>query len=358
MTERRQIASRESAPSGTSGRLLAHRPVYAGAAASDRVQLSGDRRRQASRPGRAVRAIARSRRSARVGDRVRPRAGRPGRPAPTGRRPGPGRAPRRAARRGARAYAASTASTYAGCAVEAQQVAEVGERVPGVRELPVEHPGDLERVRVDQQVLGVEVAVHQAGPADRVEQRLGVRGDRARAASTSAVARRPAPARAPSTHAGRPSSRRRRRSRRSASTNAPARSIGMPAEVGRPARPSRRPSAGQPRRRRASAAAGRRAPPGRNEVTSSPGRSAAGVAAAYLQHLGHRDQPADQPQHGRVDLGRRRRRAGRRRGRSGPPSALPRASARKVCPDQPPASGRRGRRDVHAPHPATSAAGQ
>ena len=31
----------------------------------------------------------------------------------------------------------------AGVAVEAQQVAEVGERVPGVGELPVEHRGDL-----------------------------------------------------------------------------------------------------------------------------------------------------------------------------------------------------------------------
>ena len=66
-------------------------------------------------------------------------------------------------------------------AVEAQQVAEVGVRVAAVGVLPVEDRRDLERVGVDQQVLRVQVAVHQAGPGDGVEQRLGLDRDRAQA---------------------------------------------------------------------------------------------------------------------------------------------------------------------------------
>ena len=50
-----------------------------------------------------------------------------------------------------------------GRAVEPQQVAQVGERVARVRELPVEQPGHLQRGRVEQQVLGVGVGVHEAG---------------------------------------------------------------------------------------------------------------------------------------------------------------------------------------------------
>ena len=57
-------------------------------------------------------------------------------------------------------------------AVEPEQVAEVGERVAGVRELPVQHRRHREPGRVEDEVLGVEVAVHEARPRNGVEQGL------------------------------------------------------------------------------------------------------------------------------------------------------------------------------------------
>ena len=70
-------------------------------------------------------------------------------------------------------------------AVEAEQVAEVGAGRAGVGELPVHDAGDVEGVGVDQQVLGVQVAVHQAVPA--VRRRGGPGRRSATAARPSAV---------------------------------------------------------------------------------------------------------------------------------------------------------------------------
>ena len=136
------------------------------------------------------RAIARSSRSARSAtglagcDGWRARRGR------TGPRPGPGQSasaggtPRRAA------YARQHRVDVAGLAVEAEQVAQVGERVAGVRELPVEHRRSRSAsLGVEQQVLGVEVAVHQAGPRSTVSSRVWASTATSRSPSSSATER-------------------------------------------------------------------------------------------------------------------------------------------------------------------------
>ena len=142
----------------------------------------------------------------------------------------------------------------------------------------------------------------------------------------------------------------------SASTKAPGAQHRHPARAGRSSTPSARPPAGQPGRHRGEAAAGRRAP--RQERRhQQPGQAGGRVRAADLEHLRHRHQPAHQPQHGGVDLGGVRSRAGGSgRRRSGPRCAPRRTSPTKVSPRPPPASGVRSsaepsmRRIVPRPH--------
>ena len=208
---------------------------------------------------------------------------------PTGRRPGPGL--ERVGGVPPRADVRREHGSVKRVALEPQQVAEVGERVTGVGELPVEAGRSPRGCRVDQQVLGVEVAVHQAGPAPTVSSRAcastatsrspvsssGDQPSRGSASSTEAgspsrsgsklpIVSRPStngPGTASACRRGRPGARRgRRRAARSASSR-----LGAAARAARPAGTTSR--AGRAGRRR--------------------------VGAAYLQDLGDRQQARHQP---------------------------------------------------------------
>ena len=213
--------------------------------------------------------------------------------------------------------------------------------------------GDLERVRVDQQVLGVEVAVHQAGRGRRC--RAGP-GPPRRPRTSAARSARPSSARgARSTHSGRPAVRGRRRCVRSASTNGPARSIGIPREVGQQSPRVAAPERGRARRRRARRAARSPRSPGRNDVTSSPGmpggRRRPGVPPGPPAPAPARAPAAAPPRRPRGVGPARRRRAGR----SAPRCARRRLGEERLARTSRRPAGSATARAVHALHRATGA---
>ena len=159
------------------------------------------------------------------------RGGRRGRPAPTGRPPGRARSVVARRLRDALAVAATTASANAGCRSKRSRLPRSVPGWPACANSQSSTPGDLERVGVDQQVLGVQVAVHQAGArstgraapgascatSTRASYSVGDQWCRATRWASTQASRSAAPSKAPI--------------RSSASTKVPRRSIGMPPRV-------------------------------------------------------------------------------------------------------------------------------
>ena len=201
-------------------------------------------------------------------------------------------------------YAASTASSRPAAARTCSALPRSRCRVATVGELPVDEAGDLQRLRVDEEVLRVEVTVHQTGPRSAIKQVLGVGGQVVSSDRTlprvetgqvvvvhplGQVRRQAQTARSPGRRRSNVTGLRRRH---------PAERRGDP--------PHLRAESTQPLVVQA----------GHDHVAALPrqvlGHEQAGgvrgaVGSAYLQDLRHGQQPADQAQQRRLDLRRLRR---------------------------------------------------
>ena len=263
------------------------------------------------------------------------------------------------------AYVVRTAYAKAGARSNRSRLPRSVYGIAGVGELPVEERADVERVRVEDQVLGVEVAVHEAAAADPVEPLLSSGGDVHQAGPVL-----------------------RREPRQLGVRDVPGKVVGLPeapdpqVAVHERAAPEHR-HPGQHRQQLTEVRPQTSQPlvvQGRDQLVAAHpvdvrrdqqrGSAGGGIRAAYLQHLGHGHQPAHQLEQRRVDLVRRRRPGGRARRRSGRRSAPPPRRPGTSAPTSHPSSGsarqdrartrgpcshaRQGRTRPAAPCPATS----
>ena len=248
--------------------------------------------------------------------------GRPARPAPTGRPPGASRSDLVAApRRGARSTPPAPPPRTPAARSNRSTLPRSVDGCPAWANSQSRTPVTASVSGSTSRFLGLRSLCTRQLPLDRVEQRLCLLGHLAQArelrrgpvVQRDPLALRPSDGRSASN--GRSAGRRRRTAR--------GRSIGMPPRAAASS-PTARPSRAWPAASRSGSSRSPRTP-GRNEVTSSAGWSLGRHAAAYLQHLGHRQQPAHQPQQRRVDLGRlvAAVAVALRAGRCGPPAAPP-----------------------------------
>ena len=277
-------------------------------------------------PRRAARSTSAHRSAARASSRV-----------------SPGSVPRRSHQ------AARTASAYAGVRSNRSRLPRSVNGWPECANSQSSSPVTSQRGRVDQQVLGVDVGVHEAGtrptPSSRTcapvghlaqtlqQRRLPAEGGRVLVDEAGQAVR--------DAEVADGAGRRRRTS--------PARSVGIPARSARRS-PSRAPSRPQP-----CVVEGRQQQvtplPRQERRDQQPGPVRRADATAYLEDVGDRHQPAHQPAAPpRRSPGPPRRAA--RAGRSAPRCARPPTSATNVSPDQPPASGLEVG-EVHGPHAVT-----